>query len=72
MRTPNRSRTALLALSGAIAGGVLAFGLAGCYERVVRADGPTADRVSVHEPNLRRGEEPVIDALDDAAWGRRP
>ena len=41
---------------------------AGCYERVIRAEGIGSDRVDTYEPNSK-GEP---DLLDDIIWGKQP
>ena len=41
--------------------GVTTLALSGCYERVVRADGPGARGVTVYEPNLSNDPLPLID-----------
>ncbi len=41
---------------------------AGCYERVIRAEGPGSRTVDTYEPNSK-GEP---DLLDDLMWGEQP
>ena len=45
------------------------FILAGCYEHVVRVEGPSARTVDVYEPNLKESENPAIKAIEDAIFG---
>ncbi len=41
---------------------------AGCYERVIRAEGIGSETVDTYEPNTK-GEP---DLLDDLMWGEQP
>ena len=41
---------------------------AGCYSRVIRAEGPGSDTIDTYEPNSK-GEP---DLLDDIMWGEQP
>jgi hypothetical protein len=43
--------------------------LAGCYERVVRAEGPMSSNVDVYEPNLKESEDPSMRAFEEALFG---
>jgi hypothetical protein len=44
--SPVRRRASILALSGVL----MSLALGGCYERVIRATGPAADRQRISEP----------------------
>ena len=45
--------------------------LGGCYEHVVRAEGPAASKYEVFEPNLKEDERvPIIDDVGDAMFGK--
>ncbi len=52
--------------------GVLALGavlLGGCYERVVRAEGPTAYRIDTYEKSKPAFETPVTKLAEDVFFG---
>ncbi len=57
---------------GSILAALFASGhLTGCYERVVRASGPTAHTVEVHEPNMKSDRIPIVDDVEDAIFGEK-
>ncbi len=44
----------------------------GAGERaVVRASGPTAHTVEVHEPNMKSDRLPIVDDVEDAIFGEK-
>ena len=46
--------------------------LAGCYERVVRAEGPANRSVTTYEPNLKESESPVVRGIEEVLFGPQP
>ena len=46
---------------------VIASSLAGCYERVIRAEGAGSKNVDIYEPNV--SDQP--DLLDEIMWGKQ-
>ncbi|MEQ9616875.1 MAG: hypothetical protein RLN60_02450 [Phycisphaerales bacterium] len=61
-----KRRTAILTTLALVACGV---GLSGCYERVVRAEGPGAGRYDVYEPSE---SDTYLDRAYDNLFGTDP